>query len=153
MKFIVDHMLGDLARWLRFLGFDAEYPYPEPLSDQEIVLRSENEKRFILTRDVQLMKRKGANGLLIKSADLDRQLKEVMVALNLRIDEGRLFSRCSICNSELTVPGKEEIEARVPDGVKMRQTEFWKCPSCDKYYWKGSHWQGMMDRVRKISQD
>ena len=37
MKLLCDHMLGSLARWLRFMGYDTAYPPPGP--DRELVDR------------------------------------------------------------------------------------------------------------------
>jgi len=30
VKLLCDHMLGSLARWLRFMGYDTAYPEPGP---------------------------------------------------------------------------------------------------------------------------
>ena len=35
MKFLCDHMLGTLAKWLRFLGNDVVYP--SPIDDNELI--------------------------------------------------------------------------------------------------------------------
>jgi uncharacterized protein with PIN domain len=62
-------MLGKLARWLRFLGYDTSYSTAE--RDEELLSRAELEGRVILTRDVQLVSRAKERALLIKGAPLD----------------------------------------------------------------------------------
>lgn len=49
--------------------------------------------------------------------------------------------RCTMCNSELTLVSRAEVDVRVPEFVYKSQSEFAFCPQCDKYYWKGTHWE------------
>ena len=56
-QFIADAMLGRLARWLRFLGFDTLY-YPD-IPDSDLVRIAREQNRYILTRDSRLVKIKG----------------------------------------------------------------------------------------------
>ncbi len=55
IKFILDVHLGRLAKYLRICGFDTLY---ENLEDNEIIKRSLQEKRIILTKDRGLLKNK-----------------------------------------------------------------------------------------------
>ncbi|MEM4516988.1 MAG: Mut7-C RNAse domain-containing protein, partial [Desulfurococcaceae archaeon] len=48
-RFIVDTMLGTVARWLRILGYDTVYD--KSAEDWQIIRRAELEKRIIVTRD------------------------------------------------------------------------------------------------------
>lgn len=54
MKFVADHMLGRLAKWLRILGFDTLFLTDVP--DEEILKKARGENRIILTRDRALAK-------------------------------------------------------------------------------------------------
>ncbi len=56
MKFLADNMLGSLARWLRFLGFDTAYP--DVLTDKDLKELARQENRVLLTRDKELSKAK-----------------------------------------------------------------------------------------------
>ena len=77
MQFIADAMLGRLARWLRFLGFDTLY-YPG-IDDAKLIRIARENNRFILTRDTRLVQRKGLrNVLLIHANDSLHQLVEVV---------------------------------------------------------------------------
>ena len=55
MKLLCDHMLGSLARWLRFMGYDTAYPEVGP--DRTLIERVRSEDRILLTRDKELASR------------------------------------------------------------------------------------------------
>jgi uncharacterized protein len=68
--FLVDSMLGSVARKLRFFGFDTLYVVNSP--DDEIINFGINHNRFILTCDRVMYKRivkAGAQGTLLKGSD------------------------------------------------------------------------------------
>jgi uncharacterized protein len=136
-KFIADAMLGRLARWLRFLGFDVLYE--RDISDNMLIKIAREQGRSILTRDTRLVKRRGlGHFLLIQSDDPFRQLAEVLGKLNLRHYE--LLSRCVKCNGLLTrIADKHEIEGSVPEHVFLHFPLFMKCNNCGRIYWKGTH--------------
>ena len=67
-QFIIDANLGKLARFLRMLGFDALYD--NQFQDQEIIELSNNEKRIILTRDLEILKHNAVQvGYFLRSDD------------------------------------------------------------------------------------
>ena len=53
-SFIVDAMLGNLAKKLRVLGYDSAYF--SSIEDEKLVTIAKNEKRIILTKDELLCK-------------------------------------------------------------------------------------------------
>jgi len=145
MKLLCDHMLGSLARWLRFMGYDTAYP--EPTSDRDLIDMARREDRILLTRDKELAGRvRDAVG--IRSDDLDEQIREVAAVLPLRLIDP--LSRCSLCNSVLLPVSRDAIEELVPVGVRSRHEEFWRCPSCQRVYWQGSHWDKMVERLNHL---
>src|SRR3989442_12671261 len=83
-------MLGSLARWLRFMGYDTAYPPPGP--DRELVDCARREGRILLTRDKELAARV-AGAVQVRSDDLEEQIREVAAVLRLRLVDPR--SRCS----------------------------------------------------------
>ncbi len=147
MRFICDHMLGTLARWLRLLGFDVLYPGPIP--DKEIKMIAEREDRIILTRDKELGNTKKLKALYVTSDDLEEQLLLTMSELKLEVTNP--MTRCSLCNSILEKVDKPAVEGEVPEKVFERQLEFWYCPECRKYYWQGSHWDRITKTIERIS--
>ena len=146
MKFICDHMLGTLARWLRLLGFDVLYP--GPISDKEIRAIAAKEDRTILTRDKELSQTDKVPALYVESDDLQEQLLFTVSELKLKVKDP--MSRCSLCNSPIEEVKKSEVKGKVPDGVFGRQKKFWFCPECNKYYWQGSHWDRIAETIEKL---
>lgn len=145
MKLLCDHMLGSLARWLRFMGYDTAYPEPGP--DRTLIERVRLEDRVLLTRDKELAGRV-AGAVQIRSDDLEEQIREVAAALPLRLVNP--LSRCSLCNEVLAPASLEEVEDFVPDGVRSQHQSFWRCPSCRRVYWQGSHWDKMITRLNDL---
>lgn len=137
-KLLADAMLGALARWLRAL--DVDVAYDPSLDDPELVERAVAEGRVILTRDRRLTERRLArNHLLIRSDRVEEQVRQVLDALGIAPEPGRLFRRCLRCNVPLAIIEAEEAQARVPPFVARTQEEFRTCPSCGRIYWRGTH--------------
>jgi uncharacterized protein len=142
--FIVDHMLGSLARWLRMLGYDSHYD--KILSDNEIINFGRKEGRKILTRDRELAERGG--GFYISSTELEEQL--VTVAKEFSLSYGSDRMRCSVCNGRLQKIDADSVRNVVPQRSFESAKEFWRCDSCRKIYWDGTHWNGIMDRFERL---
>ncbi len=137
MKFIADVMLGKLARWLRLLGYNTIY---EPKSSlKELIKIANEENRIFLTRSKRIVEENNIkNFYIVKSEKFKEQLAEVIKNLNLD-PETNLFSRCSICNTEIVEVDKSSIAELIPQKVAESFDEFYKCPNCGKIYWSGSH--------------
>lgn len=145
MKLLCDHMLGSLARWLRFMGYDTAYPEPGP--DRTLIERVRLEDRILLTRDKELGGRV-AGAIRVRSDDLEEQIREVAAALSLELADP--MSRCSLCNDVLVSVSLDEVRDLVPDGVRSRHQSFWRCLSCRRVYWQGSHWDKMIARLNDL---
>jgi uncharacterized protein with PIN domain len=146
MRFAADHMLGSLARWLRFLGFDTAYP--DVLTDKELAEYAEKEDRILLTRDKDLARKVGGSALYIHSTDINEQLEQVISAFDLTIENE--LSRCSLCNTILVSVDKETVRDKVPENIFKIQNEFWECCRCSKYYWPGTHYKNIKDKLEKL---
>jgi uncharacterized protein len=145
-RFVVDIMLGKLAKWLRVLGFDAR---SMPLDDQPRIASLLSEGFIPVTRRVKFRDIEGV--LFIRNDHRFEQLKELISSLSIGIDELRPFSRCSLCNAELLqIPGEAAFGA-VPDYVFETASDFRKCPECAKVYWPGSHRQKMIDKLESVT--
>jgi len=99
IKFLVDSMLGRLAKWLRIFGYDTTYVACS--KDSFLILTARKENRILLTRNTHLIK-------------------------------------------------KRNIQPYVPPYVFTNNSDFVYCPFCNKYYWKGTHWKKMNQKIRKI---
>ncbi len=151
MKLLCDQMLGSLAKWLRILGFDTFYANKE-ITDEELLNIAKIENRTIVSRDKELIlrgKKQNINVIEIKNTDLDDQLNLV---LNLiKIDEKLVLSRCTLCNTILKTIEKSKVEGKVPRKVFDKQDNFWFCNRCNKFYWAGSHYDKITDKIKEIT--
>ncbi|OPY27706.1 MAG: hypothetical protein A4E31_01088 [Methanomassiliicoccales archaeon PtaU1.Bin030] len=144
-RFLADEMLGSLARWLRMMGYDTAYA--RDVTDAEVLRRARAEGRTVLTRDHQLAKRAGEQGLLVESDDLEDQLIQVSTTLGLSFEES--YTRCTICNGELRNATLEE-GARAPPRVRESQERLYVCQECGQLYWRGSHWSRIVERLERM---
>jgi uncharacterized protein with PIN domain len=153
LKFIVDHNVGKMAKWLRMVGFDAHLF--AGADDAAIVAAALAENRILLTRDRRIMKRRviaGGNikAILIESDHFKVQVQQVVSTLRLDKSRFRPFTICLECNQLLEERVKEAIKDRVPPYVYRTQEHFAECPSCHRLYWQGTHWQTMSREIDGI---
>jgi hypothetical protein len=146
MKFLADNMLGRLAIWLRLLGYDTAYHHDATDAQLARIARAEN--RVLLTRDVELTRRRGVRAVLIESEQIEEQLRQVFHALNLTAREA--FSRCAECNSVLEEVSKESVRGQVPPYVFHTQERYRRCPRCARIYWRGTHWARMVGQMQDL---
>ena len=150
MKILCDQMLGTLAKWLRILGFDTFYVNVE-MSDEDLLNIAKGENRTIFTRDKELIirgKKKNQNFMAIETTDLDLQLNQVLKHVN--IDEKSILSRCTLCNTVLDTVEKNKAQGKIPSKVFENNEKFWFCSKCNKFYWMGSHYNEMINKIDKI---
>ena len=143
-RFVVDAMLGTLAKWLRVFGFDTVFAKGMP--DKEIVKLAKAENRILITRDRDLAKSL-AGSIYIQQKDLDEQL--AIVLKTHPAERSRVLTRCLECNSVLSQLDKSQVKG-VPEGVLERESEFWQCPGCKKIYWPATHWKNMMKKAKSF---
>lgn len=148
MTFIADSMLGKLARWLRILGYDTTYDaFAE---DDDLLVQAEAEGRILLTRDGPLAERAPAGGCVRIAHDgLDDQIAQLVDEIGLNLDR-KPFTRCLICNKPIVEISDEDARERVPPYVFQTQTRFYKCPTCNRIYWQGTHLNRMAERLEQI---
>jgi len=152
VKFLCDQMLGDLARWLRFLGFDTYYANNE-INDDDLLKISKNENRILLTKDKELIIRANKIGISVVKIDLkilDDQIIQILKTSNLKINKKDILSRCSKCNDFLLKVNKDDVKELVPPMIFKNNDLFWKCDKCKTVYWKGSHYEKIISRINKI---
>ena len=146
-KFLVDFMLGRLARWLRILGYDAVYT--KKVIDSLLMVNAYKEGRIIITRNTRLYRRAGpANAVFINSDDYKEQVREVIKVLDLEFDRGMFLSRCADCNLPLINISKEMAQTKVPEYVFQTRNDFRTCPQCKRIFWSGSHPNEMMRIIK-----
>jgi len=147
-RFILDVHLGKLVRYLRMLGFDSYYS--NDLEDDFIVEKAKQDKRIILTRDLQILKnRKVTHGYYVRSTDPKKQLKEVVKRFDLKKNPDP-FSICMDCNGLLQKVPKSIIENELEKGTREAFDEFYRCRDCNKIYWRGSHFDKMEQLIEDL---
>ena len=153
-RFVVDGHLGKLARNLRLLGFDTVYE--RDADDGRLLEIMVAEGRALLTRDRPLLMHSIVrHGYCPRSSDPEEQTREVTKRFNLRAQSGApsSFSRCLECNGLLHPVPKEEVRALLAgEPLTLRHyNDFYRCDSCGKVFWKGTHFDKLADRVARLS--
>jgi hypothetical protein len=150
-RFLLDNHLGRLATYLRMLGLDVWYR--NDYQDEELARVAVEEERILLTRDRGLLMRKAIQqGYCLRSLEPEQQLLEVVRRFQLLVFI-RPFQRCLRCNTLLQPVSKETISDRLMPLTRKYYDEFHLCPHCDQVYWKGSHYERMLELVSKVSTD
>lgn len=147
-RFALDGHLARLARYLRLLGFDAAHS-PE-VDDAALARQAADEDRILLTRDLDLLKRRVVRlGYRVRNTRPRLQLTEVAGHFSLA-ERSRPFTRCLACGECLAGASPEEVTSRVPAGVAARHRTFLACPGCGRVYWPGSHHRRLTALVEEV---
>ena len=153
LRFILDGMLGGLARWLRICGYEARYV--KSATDEEILEKAVEEGLTLLTSDKLLSRkalRAGLEAFLVEGGGDAEKLASVSRRFELNLNPA--CSRCPNCGEFLRSADKEALADRIPPRTYDAYEEFWVCDSCGKVYWRGSHWKnilGTVDEARRIA--
>ena len=150
-RFACDAMLGTLARWLRFAGFDVFFaPH---LADAQLAQRARSEGRWLLTQDRKLAAAAGPRVLLLRGASVSQQVAELRQRLGVAADPQRFFTRCSRCNGVLAEVAAQEVAGEVPPYVAAHAPRFVRCRGCGRVYWPGSHLPRIEATLRRLFAD
>jgi len=140
-RFVVDANLGQLARYLRLLGFDAIYR--NDFTDRDVARIASKEKRIVLTRDRALLQHKIiTRGYFVRAVKPREQVREILSRLDL-YRALRPFTRCLRCNGELEDVDKNAVLHQLEPKTKKYYHRFRRCKACGQAYWKGSHFNRM----------
>ena len=152
VKFIVDGMLGSLARKLRIYGFDVLYN--ADILDEKILAIAKDEGRIILTSDKGLHSKAILNDLksvLLSEDEEEDRIVTVLKSFGLKPDLNPENSRCPLCNGDIEEIDKNRLN-NLPESIVKTHDRFYSCVECGKIYWMGSHWLGLKrfsERVRQ----
>ena len=147
-RFVADAHLGKLSRYLRMLGFDTLYK--NDIRDEVIIDYSIREKRIILTRDLGILKHSRVErGYFIRNQKPFDQCGEIMRKFSLE-KQISPFTRCMECNGQFNKISKILIKGKVPEMVYRNNSEFYMCDDCKNIYWKGSHYEKMLNIINRL---
>ena len=146
VKFLADTMLGRLTKWLRIMGYDTRY---QPIYEDGAMDIWINTGHLLLTRQKTLINQY-PHSLLIRSDHIEEQLKNIKDAGYLSHDRSKWFLRCLRCNILLKEINNKEVLDKIPEFV-LNQTnvKIHFCPSCNRFFWKGSHRSRMTEQLKK----
>ncbi len=143
MNFFCNGMLGKLCKYLRMCGIDTLYSN----EGMKSLFQARKENRIFLTKNIKLKDKE--NVFFVESEILSVQLSTVIKYFNLK-DHLNLFSRCLRCNEILINVTKEDIKNLIPFYTYKNFDEFAQCPKCRRVYWKGSHYQKMVQIINHL---
>jgi uncharacterized protein len=135
IRFAADGMLQSLATWLRLLGYDC-ISRPDQ-KGRALLEQAAAEDRVFLTRNAHLTDTlpqallARARIELVAAERLPEQIRNMAAKFALDT-EGFVFTRCLGCNEPL----------------QRTDEQFWRCPHCDKTFWRGSHVTNSLARLR-----
>ena len=140
-RFVADAHLGGLARLLRMAGFDTLYD--NNIDDDVLAAIAIGDERIALTRDRELLKRRGiVHGRYVHALRPAEQLVEIVDRFGLA-QRAAPFTLCLHCNAPLRTVDKALVLDQLPASVRAHHQEFSTCDRCHRLYWKGSHWKRM----------
>jgi len=152
MLFLVDGMLGNVAKKLLLFGYDAEYI--SDMGDLELIQKAKNEDRIIISKDRQLIanaKKSAIQTIQITKEDEIEQFLEILDTVRLELNEiSGDTARCTKCNSPTTQISKSKISNKIPSRVLEFNEKFWECDKCKQIYWEGTHIKKLQDFLSKI---
>jgi len=137
MTFVADGMLGNVAKWLRLMGYDTLYFNTH--RKIELLRTARKDGRIVLTCDRKLFQENPDIVVFIETAGTAPQLAELKRKLSLKLSPERFFTRCSLCNSLLENKGKNDVINLIPEYVYAHKDKFRQCPECGRVYWDGDH--------------
>jgi uncharacterized protein with PIN domain len=152
--FLVDAMLGNIAKKLRLLGYDSEYSSDS--KDDELILKAKNENRILLTKDEPLLKKAEKQKISVIHFKNNREVEQlIQIFKNIKLSKVLVSgktARCTECNGELETIKKDMIMDKVPKGVLEKIDNFWKCSNCNKIYWEGTHIERLQKFVDELNE-
>jgi len=157
MRFLVDGMLGGLARWLRILG--QEVRYDSNVTDNDLLRIAHEENMILLTRDEELYRRAIARKItsaLVLGETEEERLAQMASNFGVVLDADMAETKCPECGSDLKETPKSDLVDEVPPASLKLYNQFWKCTDlkCGKVYWVGGHWKQMrqtLEEARKLA--
>ena len=148
MKFVVDCMLGKLAKWLKILGFDAQFF--SKIEDDKLLAIAREEGRILLTRDTELIQRaKDIETLFLNSEEWPNQVQQVLDHFNLQ-EKANPHTRCIDCNVVLKNLLKKNAKNLVSAFVFEQAESFALCPNCGRVFWRGTHFKDMKAKIQEM---
>jgi len=130
------------------MGFDTllESEYPKGA-----FIRSIGPDRIFLTRTQRLARsHEGLQTIFIRANDPEEQLGELVRCAVIRPEDIQAFTRCMACNEPIVAVDRQAVHGLAPDYIWHTQANFSTCPKCGRVYWRGTHTERAMKRLKEI---
>jgi uncharacterized protein with PIN domain len=141
LLFLVDSMLGNVAKKLQLLGYDTEYK--SDFQDLKLLEQAKKQQRVIISKDHDLIaraKKQEIESVHVTKEDEIEQFLEILKYVSLELDEiTGDTARCTKCNSTTSQIDKSNVIDIVPEKVLEYNEKFWQCDNCSQIYWEGTH--------------
>jgi uncharacterized protein with PIN domain len=140
-------MVQKLGRILILCGFDTKI-IKTNTEIKKLIEIAKLENRILITRNTKIEKFDFKNYILLKEQNPYSQFKYLIEGLDLKVDENKIFTRCSICNEDLKKIEKQQVLNKIPYQTFQKTDEFYICPKCSKIYWKQSHFDFFIKKIK-----
>jgi len=134
-QFVTDASLEQLARRLRFLGYDVVTHRGARL--EELFQVAAAQGRTLLTLSARHPRRYA--GVAVVRVPRGDDAAGVRAVVGAHAPAGAPWSRCPGCNSALHARSSFEARGEVPARVTRAGGTLTWCPSCGRWFWPGSH--------------
>lgn len=146
-RFLCDHSLGGLARWLRAAGYEADVSAD---AGDALVREARAQGAVLLATDARLWDRRLVRDGTVEAIWLPsgleavRQLGMVLRDLGLALRE----PRCMACGGALRPVEKAAVAERIPPRTARWKDDYFVCERCGQLFWQGTHWERIESRLR-----
>lgn len=147
VKFLCDHSLSKLAKWMRMLGFNValekdqftvntKNEYKEAVT--KLFNRAKEENRILLTSSKTLRARVNCpQSMYIKTGtDLVPSLVDIFTQCNLKLDASKFLTVCGKCGGEIDIIDDQVRAELISKKVFVPEDKtVFHCVSCHQPYW------------------
>lgn len=144
-RFITDSSLEQLARRLRFLGYDVASHRGARL--EELFAAAAREGRTVLTLSARAPRAAEVATVRVPRADLAAAVRAVAAAHEPATAR---WSRCPECNVALQERSAFAARGEVPGRVTRMGVPLRTCPLCGRWFWPGSHVARLEDWFARV---
>jgi len=152
LLFLVDSMLGNIAKKLQLLGYDSRY-YSN-IDDLKLIAKAKNEQRTIISKDHDLIaraKKQNISCVYVTKENEIEQFLEILEHVPLEFNEiTGDTARCTKCNSPTLQIDKSKVVDKIPEKVSEFNDKFWICDNCNQIYWEGTHIKKLQEFLDEI---
>jgi uncharacterized protein len=145
-RFVTDSSLDQLARRLRFLGYDVVTHAGARL--EELFAEAHRTGRTVLTlSERQPPRRAPVPVVRVARGDLEGAIRAVTA---IHAPATARWSRCPTCNVALSTRSAFEAQGEVPGRVTRMGVPLSSCPQCGRWFWPGSHVARLTDWFARV---